>query len=132
MPDAFELVYEASRRSNTATQWHQVDTMADEMAVLEQRLAGHGHAGNEILLATEPRDQSFESCKQRDEQRAAVLCPDLLHAVVERCIEAQFLARAVVALDAGAWSVQRQLKHRDRIGILLHPVVRVDPRLRIV
>ena len=47
-------------------------------------------------------------------------------------IEAQILARAAVGLDAGARSVQRQLKHRDRIGILLRPVVRVGPRLRIV
>jgi hypothetical protein len=62
VPDALEVVHEASRWFNTATQWDQVDAMADEVAVLEQRLAGHGHTDDEILLAAEPGEQSFKAC----------------------------------------------------------------------
>src|SRR5881275_1007584 len=66
----------------------EIDAVADESAVFQQRLAGSRNADHDISLRGKAVQERGKSCEQRREKRAALFRASLFDLVVSRGVDA--------------------------------------------
>ena len=91
------------------------------MTVVQEGLARHRHADDQLFAAAQSRQQRLECGEQRHEQRAALSGTGLAHRKVQRLVDPEHLACGREGFLARTRAIQRKVKRRYAAGILLDP-----------
>ena len=100
----------------------EVDAVADQQRVVEQRLAGRRYANGDLIAIGQSTHQHLECAQQGCEQGAALSRTRLFDGQQQRGLDIVTARRAAEGFDGRTRTIRRQIERRGWMCELLQPV----------